>query len=247
MSFSPIRRRRAFEIICDQIRERLLAGVLRPGMRLPTERELAEQLVVSRTSIREAMRTLEHAGVVTIRKGSQGGAFIRQNEPTVVAEMMQSLLGSGAFTLNELTEARVLIQDVVVHLACERGTAADFKVLAHNIDQTEEATRTGRVLDRIELSIEFYRLLASATRNRVIALVIDSLSSILLDFLRARFSGHPDVVPLPALIESRRKFLKYLVARDANRASREISSHLQELHRHLLRSSPSTEDRGQTV
>ncbi|HEY9280152.1 MAG TPA: winged helix-turn-helix domain-containing protein, partial [Eoetvoesiella sp.] len=74
-SFSPIRPQRAFEEVCEQIRREVAAGTLRPGDRLPPERELAEQLGVSRTAIREALRSLENAGLVQCQQGMGGGAF----------------------------------------------------------------------------------------------------------------------------------------------------------------------------
>jgi GntR family transcriptional regulator, transcriptional repressor for pyruvate dehydrogenase complex len=247
VTFNPIRTPRAFEVICDQIRERLLAGVLKPGMKLPTERELAEQFGVSRSAVREAMRTLENARVVTLKKGAHGGAFVCAHQPRAMSDVIQGLLGSGVFSLEDLTEARLLVQDTVVRLACTRATNADFKALELNIDRTEEATRTGRVMERIELSAEFYRLLAAATGNKVLALLTESLSTILLGFLRMRIATFPDVVPVAGLVESRRRFLEYFVARDADRASHEITMKVQELHRHLLRSSPRAEDRGLTA
>ena len=71
--FGPVRTRRVFEDICDQIRGQVLGGILRPGDKLPAERELAEQFGVSRTAVREALRSLEIAGVVKLQKGVKGG------------------------------------------------------------------------------------------------------------------------------------------------------------------------------
>ncbi|HEY9279792.1 MAG TPA: winged helix-turn-helix domain-containing protein, partial [Eoetvoesiella sp.] len=74
-TFAPIKAKRAFEQVCEQIRREVAAGTLRPGDRLPPERELAEQLGVSRTAIREALRSLENAGLVQCQQGMGGGAF----------------------------------------------------------------------------------------------------------------------------------------------------------------------------
>src|SRR5689334_1123222 len=77
--FRPIKTRRIFEEICDAIRARLISGELKAGDRLPSERELSEMLDVSRTALREAIRSLEIAGIVEMKKGSRGGAFITQS------------------------------------------------------------------------------------------------------------------------------------------------------------------------
>jgi GntR family transcriptional regulator, transcriptional repressor for pyruvate dehydrogenase complex len=231
VAFEPIERPRAFEVICDQIRERLAAGSLTPGMKLPAERELARQFGVSRTAVREAMRTLESAGIIRLQKGARGGAFICDRDAGAMTKVIQELLDSGVFSLADLTEARVLVQDMVVRLACLRATDADFRALERNVDQTEEFTRLGRINDRIAASAEFYRLLATATRNPVLAQLTASLSTILLEFLRFT----TDAAPLPGLIAARRRFLGHLVARDAEKASAELTAHLRKLNAHLLR------------
>src|SRR5947209_2854471 len=75
-TFEPIRTRRIFEEICERIRQQLVSGELRPGDRLPPERELARMFAVSRTAVREALRSLEIAGLIELRKGTKGGAFV---------------------------------------------------------------------------------------------------------------------------------------------------------------------------
>jgi len=79
--FAPIRTKRVFEEICEQVRREMAAGSLRPGDKLPPERELATKLGVSRAAVREALRSLEIAGVVGLQKGARGGAFILKGDP----------------------------------------------------------------------------------------------------------------------------------------------------------------------
>ena len=76
--FDPIPTRRIFEEIADQIRQRIYDGDLKPGDRLPGERDLASQFGVGRMVVREALRTLEEGGLVQIKKGSDGGAFVKE-------------------------------------------------------------------------------------------------------------------------------------------------------------------------
>ena len=199
---------------------------MRPGDKLPAERELALQLRVSRSALREALRSLEIAGVVELKKGIKGGAFIRPGDPTSMTRVMQDLVHLGAISLDDLTEARLLIQTVVVRLACERATDADIEAIGRNIDNTEEMTRLGRHEERTRYATEFYRLLALATRNEILTILVDSLTDILRRFLRGIASGAPQ----PGLIESRRRFFRHLKARDAEKAAREIEIHLTKLH-----------------
>ncbi|QPF88621.1 FadR/GntR family transcriptional regulator [Bradyrhizobium commune] len=104
MSLRPARSIRAIEDIADQIREQLRSGHLRPGQRLPPERELAKQLGVGRNTVREAMTMLEVAGLVERRLGSAGGAFITNSNSKAVAERISDgmMLGRISLKANDL-------------------------------------------------------------------------------------------------------------------------------------------------
>ncbi len=89
--FRPIHTRRAFEEICERIREQLALGVLKPGDKLPPERDLAQQLGVSRNVLREALRSLEMAGVLRLQKGVKGGAFIQEGDTSRMNGVMRDM------------------------------------------------------------------------------------------------------------------------------------------------------------
>ena len=91
-TFRPIHTRRAFEEICERIREQLALGVLKPGDKLPPERDLAQQLGVSRNVLREALRSLEMAGVLRLQKGVKGGAFIQEGDTSRMNGVMRDML-----------------------------------------------------------------------------------------------------------------------------------------------------------
>ena len=235
VAFTPIHTRRAFEEICQRIRDQLNAGLLKPGDKLPAERDLAAQLGVGRNALREALRSLEIAGIVRLQKGVKGGAFIRKGNSGQMNQVMQDMLSLGTITVEELTETRLHIQDLVVRLAAARATRADFDALAANIEQTEAMTRERRYLDRVECSREFYRLLVAATHNQVLAMMVHSLTEILMHFVTLRVAAGGKLQP--RLTEKRREFVAALRARDAERACALMHSHLESVHR-LLKESP---------
>ena len=230
-SFKKIKPRRAFEEICETIRDQLSAGILRPGDKLPPERELALQLGVGRNAVREAMRSLEFAGVLELRKGTKGGAFIRQGDPGAMTQVLQDLMHLGSISLDELTEARLHILEVVVGLACDRATKADLQALRDNVDMTERVTVAGDYLARLDCSQEFYRLLSVATKNQALCVLVESLTEVLMKYLRASVAAgarvHRDLIP------TRRHFLDLVAARDTENAIREMRKHLQAVHRLL--------------
>lgn len=233
--FEPIQTRRAFEEICQRIREQVAAGRLKPGDKLPAERELAQQLGVGRNALREALRSLEIAGIVRLQKGVKGGAFIREGDAGPMNQVVQDMFSLGSISVDELTEARLHIQALVVRLACVRAAHADFDALSANIDRTEEVTASGDFLRRVECSREFYSLLAAATRNDVLSMMVASLTEILMKFVYARVAAGGN--PQPRLVEKRRDFLAALRARDADTACRLMKSHLESVHR-LLKETP---------
>jgi DNA-binding FadR family transcriptional regulator len=224
--FAPVKTRRTFEIICEQIRSQLASGVLKAGDKLPAERELAVELKVSRNALREALRSLEVAGIIRNVKGVKGGAFIQSAEPDRVTAAMRDYVSLGEVSLDELTEARLAIQDIIVRLACERGSNADFDELEAIAERTREQTG---VEARYECAVAFYAVLARATGNRIFGVFVDSLSAILHDFVQG--PGYETLQK--SLIASRFKLIRFLRARDAAGAATEMRKHLERLHRHV--------------
>jgi GntR family transcriptional repressor for pyruvate dehydrogenase complex len=231
VQFRPIHTRRAFEEICERIREQLALGVLKPGDKLPPERDLAQQLGVSRNVLREALRTLEMAGVLRLQKGVKGGAFIQEGDTSRMNDVMRDMLSLGTISVRELSEARIHVIDLVVRMACANARQADFEALEANIERTELATAEGRMLDRVECSREFYKLLAMATRNKVIAMIVDSVTEIHMRFVYAKVASSGAATP--RLAEKRRQFLSALRARDVPAAARLMRIHLESVQRML--------------
>ena len=235
LKFQPIHVRRTFEEICERIREQLALGVLKPGDKLPRERDLAEQFGVSRNVLREALRSLEMAGLLRLQKGVKGGAFIQQGDMGRMNDVVRDMLSLGAISVRELSEGRIQILDLVVRLACERAQAADFLALEANIERADFATREGRWLDRVECSREFYKLLAAATGNKVMAMIMESVTEIHMRFVYAKVASSG--VSMPLLVEKRRQFLSALRARDVSSATRLMRVHLESVQR-MLESDP---------
>ena len=121
-NFQPIKAKRAFEAVCEQIRREVALGTLKPGDRLPPEREFAEQLGVSRTAVREAMRSLENAGIVQCQQGMGGGAFIRKRDSSTVTQAVGDMVMLGQIPSHSVTEMRIILTEQAIRLACERAT-----------------------------------------------------------------------------------------------------------------------------
>ncbi|MCX7960550.1 MAG: GntR family transcriptional regulator [Burkholderiales bacterium] len=224
--FRPVAARRAFEEIARQIRERLASGALKAGDRLPPERELAGAFAVSRNTLREALRALEIAGLVELRKGAAGGAFIRAGGGEAAIAGLADLFRLGAIRPEHLTEARIIVGTEVARLASRRRRAADLAALEANVRAAEEATARGDMSARAEINYEFHRLLARATGNPVLIVLTDALMEMTRHFVN-RIGYRPNRYVLP----SRRRLLAHLKARDAAAAAREMETMLRRLQR----------------
>src|ERR671935_3122853 len=109
-AFQPIKVGRASSAIVDQVRAMMLDGGLREGHRLPSERELAERFGVSRVTVREALRALEAMGLVQIRVGARGGAFVTAPSGSNVGQTIADMLIMAAVTPDDIAETRLIVE-----------------------------------------------------------------------------------------------------------------------------------------
>lgn len=223
--FAPARPRRAFDQIIAQIREMLQSRDLKPGDRLPPERILAEQLQVSRNTVREALRMLEISGLVTVKQGSGGGVFVARPDSSVVARQLSDALHLTDMSLGDITETRLWIESIVVRVACERMTAEDLAALEDNVRLAEELASSGEWDRRAEVNIEFHKLLVAATQNPLLSYLVNSVLDLLPAIIQAAGPQTDDIVT-----QSRHRLLAHLRAGDAEAAVREMEEHLQVLH-----------------
>lgn len=224
-NFIPVKGRRAYEDIAANIREMVVDGRLKPGEKLPPEREFAEHLGVGRNVLREALRSLETIGLLEMRRGKWGGAFVSSRPSRAVAEQMTDLLRMGGVSYASVIEARIWIGSVVVRAACARHTDSDIAALERNIEEVEELFEAGHMVEKTLKNIEFHNLLADATKNPTLVILMKSLTDMATYF--AKNIG-PD--PASTTVRSRRLFMKAFVARDAEAAVQEMEASLLRLH-----------------
>src|ERR671930_527467 len=127
--FAPVAVARASSSIADQIRAAIVTGQLKEGARLPPERELAEQFGVSRVTVRDALRALEAMGLIEVRVGARGGAFITVPSGSVVGQTMSDMMMMQAISPADVVEARLVVELGTVTLACARATDEDLERL----------------------------------------------------------------------------------------------------------------------
>src|ERR671934_449313 len=124
--FAPVSVARASSAIADQIRAAIVGGKLQPGQRLSPERELAEQFGVSRVTVRDALRALEAMGLIEVRVGARGGAFVTVPSGAVVGQTMSDMMMMQAISPEDVVEARLAVELGTVTIACSRATDDDL-------------------------------------------------------------------------------------------------------------------------
>lgn len=227
--FRPVQSQRTFEVVCERVREKLLQGELQPGDKLPPERDLALQLGVSRNVVREALRSLEIAGVVVLRKGAKGGAFIQEGDPSRIAGAFNDLITLNAISLKDLFEARTLILEVTIDQIFKQDLRPDFSRLEQIIDATRHAARENDIARRIQCAFEFYHELAVLSHNTVLVFTVDAQTELVQTFLRYRVAD----MSAETLIASREMFLVFLKEEKIEAAKIELRGHLARVHRSL--------------
>src|SRR3954451_13636298 len=127
--FAPVSVARASSAIAEQIRAAILTGRLKAGDRLSPERELAEQFGVSRVTVRDALRSLEAMGLIAVKVGARGGAFVTAPTGSKVAQTMSVMMMMSATTPEDIAEARLIVELGTVTLACARASDEDIAQL----------------------------------------------------------------------------------------------------------------------
>jgi len=205
----PVERQRVADEIVEQLRSLILTGQYRPGVKLPPERELARTLGVNRASLREALKKLEHLGLVRIRQGD--GTRVENFMETAGIELVRYLVpfASSAYPeiIRDALEFRRLVAREVARLAAARREPADLERLREIAHQASSAT--GDAL--FQLDFDFYIALTAASRNRVIGLLVNTVRESIQAY--AAILGH--VIVSPEVVRAHHRRL--IAALDAER------------------------------
>lgn len=217
-------RERLYEEIVNRIQSRILAGELKPGDRLPAEREFAAQLGVSRAAVREAIKSLKEKGLIDVVVGR--GTFVTAPSPDHVADSMSLLLQGKRQTLEQVHQARELLEIPIARLAARHRTPAQLFRLRDIVRRMEAAGEDTEPF--VRLDSEFHLELARATGNPV----LEVLSQTMLEMLRGErvfmvgFQG-----AMADAMTSHRRILRAVERGDADEAARAISDHLTQVAR----------------
>lgn len=179
--FNEVKPVRGFEDIALQIQQAILDGQLKTGDRLPNERELGAVFGVSRPTLREAIRSLEAAGVVEVRRGANGGTFIGEPKADQVGQALAALIRFRGVTVDELAEFRSNFESETAFWAAKRATpdqirklqeiARRFQVVAENPDSSWAVI--------VEHDLAFHEEVAHTSQNQIRVAIMMAIHDVL--------------------------------------------------------------------
>lgn len=199
----PARRSRVSQQVVTEICRLIRQGVYKAGDQLPPERELAEQLQVSRPSLREALRVLEMTGIVASRHG--GGTFVLDMFPAGIVSPLALLLEATGDALGDLWEMRIIFEPAIAARAAVRATPESIAALEDSVSQLLRSTSEGAPDDVvIQIDRDFHNALAAASANQVALRVLTLVNELLREgrkhFITSKerrmlaFTGHSRIV-----------------------------------------------------
>jgi GntR family transcriptional repressor for pyruvate dehydrogenase complex len=227
---------RVYSLVMEQIRELIQGGQLKPGDKLPTERSLAEQLGVSRSSVREALSALEVLGVINSRQGL--GNYVAHNVSSELPQdQYESLIVEGGPL--EIIEARQLFEPGVAGLAARRRTDADLQAM--RVCLTEMERLIAESSNAWEPDWGFHVAVANAGHNAVVSalaeLITQRVSGRLWQLMRERNYASDPARPLQYL-NSHRRIYEAIARGDAGAAEDAARRHLAEITEDLANNAP---------
>lgn len=232
--FKPIKTKRVYEQVVEQIRDLIQKGDLRPGDKLLSERELSEILGVSRTAVREALSALDFLGILDSRQGE--GTFIAAVSEQHLTEHLAVLLTMERDANLELLEMRKILEAAAASLAAQRASVDDVLQMAEALQRMKADLDNG-VLGE-ENDARFHRCVVDATGNKTLARTMSLFSDLIVQNMRAsrlhlfRKAGNRE-----RLYEQHRQVFTAIEARNADLARRAMLDHLEFVEGELLRGS----------
>lgn len=219
--FAPAKPRRAFDDIIDQVRGMLQSGDLRPGQKLPSERDFALQLGVSRNTVREALRMLEIAGLISLRKGHTGGAFVTASTTVAVTQGISDGLTLTQFSIADLTESRIALETFIARRAATEITEAELTDLEATVARAKQISPMENFAAQLDAHVEFHEKLTAAARNPILSNLVQPLLGLTRD-LALRIGPRAG----NSVWEERQRLIEALRNRDGAAAAHEVEKYL---------------------
>lgn len=174
--FKPAPRRKLVDEVLEQLQHKIFSGQFKPGDRLPTEPALMEMFAVGRSTVREAVKILVHAGVLQVRHGD--GTYIKAVEPPERSAKAQK-----KYDVRQIQEVRKMLDMQICELAVIHRNEDHLVLMRSHVDQRKQALESGNYADYVEADTDFHFALAEATENELLIDLYRDFCTILKEYL----------------------------------------------------------------
>ncbi|CAG2154743.1 transcriptional regulator NanR [Cupriavidus numazuensis] len=223
MAAEPIQRRRLFEDVLERLTERIRSGEIPPGEQLPAERDLMEYYAVGRPAIREALQSLERAGIIEIAHGERARVVIPTAEHLMrqIGAGAQHLLRSSPNSLAHLKDARLFLECGLARLAAANATERDIEILQTRIEDQRAATSNPE--EFLTRDMAFHREVARISGNPIFPAIVQAL----FEWAREYYRG---IVRAPGVenltLEEHQRVVDAIAKHDGEAAAKAMQDHL---------------------
>lgn len=218
----PIKPKRISDQVFDQIRELIYRGKLKPGEKLMTERELAQAMNVSRTTIRDAIQRLVAMGLIVQKQGQ--GTFVKSIDNTMTNPLAKAMEAQDA-SLEDLLEVRMGLECNAAALAAKRADETDITALNQSIVEMEAEVNSGRL--GTEADTSFHMAIAYAAKNPLHILIMRNFYDYLFHGIGENLASlYEDPANIQEILRQHKDILDTIKARDPYKAYRAMSKHI---------------------
>jgi GntR family transcriptional repressor for pyruvate dehydrogenase complex len=218
-TFIPIKQQRLSEEVYRQLKEAILCGDYKPGDRLPSEKLFCESFGVGRPVIREALRFLENSGLIYVKAGSGGGAFVQKIDSSILTNTFEGIVKLDGVSM---TEARLALEMGALSFVIERIRDDDIKALEDNLNDVEENIKKGI---RAKRNLVFHVLLMKASGNQLLIKIAEAL----FDLMDKLLDHYPYSLERSRIVlEDHRNLIGLLKKGDAKKVKHMMLKHIRD-------------------
>ena len=174
--FFPLKPQRLSEEVYRQLKDAILGGFYKPGDKLPSEKAFCETFGVGRPVVREALRSLENSGLISVRPGAGGGAFVQKIASSTLADTFEGIMKMDNVSLEELTEARLALEMGALPLVLKHINTEHLDELERNLKEVRENLARGI---RGKRNLGFHVLLLKASGNQLLSKIAEALMALM--------------------------------------------------------------------
>lgn len=221
----PIDRLGATELVVERIKELLENGTLKAGSRLPTERELATMLGISRPTLRTALKALSVMGVISARPGA--GTFIANSLPEILNQPLHFMTLMSDTGINDIFQARLIIEPGLAEVAANNISDVHLNAMNREIKAMRESLADRETF--LKHDLRFHQTIGRATGNKLVSGIMDNVLQLLFQLRGRKHSEHDE---LEAALAWHERIFRALSRRDGKRAKEAMAGHLRTARGH---------------